>query len=200
MRTTSIVVEHLAIGVQTSLWIALAVAACFGYDWMLTLAPFTQMIVVALALFVVYPVGIFMDEFSDFVFHRWSLTIRRKYIHDDTQTTFALLIHLKDPSTAQYFQYLRSRIRIARSSFVNFLLLTGVSVIFTIQQFSEQLGGLTTPVIIAETIVGILLTMLAFFSWRRVSHTFAKRIQWGYYALQAPEYQRDQRKHQKKSK
>jgi len=199
MRTTAIVVEHLAIGVQTSLWIALLIASFFGYEWIINLAPLTQFTIVAIALFVVYPVGVFMDEFSDYIFDSYDRKIRREHIQDDTQTTFRLLILLKDPTTAQYFQYLRSRIRIARSSFINFLLLTGATGLFTIRQLSERLGSLTTIVVITEIAVGLLLSMLAFFSWWRVSDTFAKRIKWGYYALEAAEHQRDQRKPRKKS-
>lgn len=199
MRTTAIFVEHLAIGLQSALWMALVVAAWFGYDWMLVHAPAIQVLVVVPALFVVYPVGIFMDEFSDLLFSRWSLRIRRKYVQDDKQTAFALLVQLKDSSTSQYFQYLRSRIRIARSSALNFFCLTGATVIFTLRQFSQELGSLTVEVIILEFIVGILLMLSALFSWWRVSNTFAKRIQWGYDALQGFGQHRDRRTRAKKS-
>jgi|GEM_PF-4648400 len=199
MNTTAIVIEHLVIGIQTALWMVFFLLGLYGYDWIPVLTLPSHVFFILLSILLVYPLGVFMDEFSDWIFRKQSLKIRRKHVSDDKLTAFQLLVRLKDSSTSQYFQYLRSRIRLARSSVVNLPLLTIVIIFFTVRQLSSTLGQLTLGVVLTEATVGILLTLLAWFSWRRVSETFAKRIKWGYYALQAPEHQRDQRKRRKKS-
>ncbi|MFH0988539.1 MAG: hypothetical protein V1799_00810 [bacterium] len=183
MNTTAIVIEHLVIGIQTALWIVCVIFAIYGYQWIPVLTLPSQLFVVMLSLLVVYPLGVFIDEVSDRMFRNWSLKIRRKYVHDDKQTAFKLLVKLKDSPTTLYFQYLRSRIRIARSSTVNIPLLTVAVIFLTVRQFSSILREMTAGVVIIEATIGAIVTLLALFSWQRVSDTFAKRIQWGFEAL-----------------
>ncbi|MDE3058769.1 MAG: hypothetical protein KGJ59_12520 [Bacteroidota bacterium] len=184
MNTTAIVVEHLVIGIQTALWVILIIAAVYGYGWIDILAVPSQIITVLFMALVFYPMGVFIDEFSDFCFKRWSLKIRRENIVDDNQTAYRLLVVLKDPSTSRYFQYLRSRIRIARSSVLNFFFLTSAAVFFTQRQLHVVLGNRVVGAIILELFAGSAMILLALFSWKRVSITFARRIKWGYDALQ----------------
>lgn len=184
MNTTAIVIEHLIIGIETALWIVFFVLGLYGYSWIPVLTLPSQVFFIMLSVLVVYPLGVFMDEFSDWFFHKQSLRIRRLYVFDERLTAFQLLVTLKDSSTSQYFQYLRSRIRLARSSAVNFLFLTAAVIFFTVRQYSSTLGQTLAGVILIEAMIGAIVIFLALFSWWRVSHTFAKRISWGWDALQ----------------
>jgi len=185
MRTTAIVIEHLVIGIQTALWVAFLFLAWYGYDWIPVLTLPSHVFFILLSILVLYPLGVFVDEFSDWLFHNLSMRIRREHVTDGTLTTFQLLVRLNDPSTSQYFQYLRSRIRLARSSSVNFLLLTVAVIFFTVRQYSPTPDQPMASLVIIEGITGIIITLLALFSWWRVSHTFAKRIKWGWEAFHA---------------
>jgi hypothetical protein len=184
MRTTALVVEHLAIGIQATIWILLFLFSFWNYDWLFSLAPFHQILFLLLAFAIAYPLGISIDEFSDTLLNCWSERIRIKHLPENGRNTFNLLVALKDPSTSQYFQYLRGRIRMSRSTAVNALFTTIGAVIFTKQRLDNIFGASLMSAIIWEIAVGAVIISLSLFTWWRVSNTFRKRVRQGYDAVQ----------------
>ncbi len=187
MRTTALVVEHLIVGSQTVVAIVFLLASLHGYEWLLLPAPAYQLLTLVFSLLIAYPLGIFIDELADRAFQQYTRSIRKKYDHREERKAFELLIRLKEKSTTQYFHYLRSRIRIARSSVLNFLLLTIASVLFTLTQLAPTLGGQLTKVVITQLIVGLLLSLLAFFCLGHFTETFARKVKQGFELLERME-------------
>lgn len=192
MNTTSIVIEHLVIGFQALTWMALSLLALFGYHWIDREWFVSETVAIILSLLIVYPLGIFVDEIADRCFMPLTKRLRQDQKIAEKDTVFRLLILLNNDSTTQYFQYLRSRIRVARSSTINFLFITIASVWFTLSQLGSQLGEITSSVVRFEIMTGIVLTLLAFFSAWFMNATFAKRLKWGYDAQMESNRKREQ--------
>lgn len=180
MNTTSIVVEHLVIGAQAFVWVILFICSMFGFEWMEKAWMTSEVVAIVGSLVFVYPVGIFVDEIADMCFKPLTTWIRRKHKLPDKQTVFQLLVLLENESTTQYFQYLRSRIRIARSSTINFFVITIASCVVTVTQLSHRLDADACWFVLFEVVVGLGLTAIAFIGAYRMNDTFAKRLRWGY--------------------
>jgi hypothetical protein len=181
MSTTALVIEHLITGLQAAIWLSLLVLTAFGWNWInLTVLKDFTTILTFVGLAVVYPIGIFVDELADFVFKPWMKRIRRKRFRlegfdpDDLDlTTMNLLQKTDDEFLKTYFNYIRMRIRVSRSTALNLALITVTALIFTVVRFSHsQRFALIIFVVI---FVGILLTALSAWVWCGVSDTFAKQ-------------------------
>lgn len=164
MRTTALVVEHLAIGIQATIWILLFLFSFWSYDWLFSLATYHQILSLIPALALAYPLGIFIDELSDWLFKCWSKRIRIQHLPENERTTFGLLIILKDNSTSQYFQYLRGRIRMSRSTAVNAFFTAIGTIIFTKQHLADILGASLTSAIMWEIGVGAIIISFSLFT------------------------------------
>lgn len=183
MSTTSVIIEHLICGIQTLLWIILLTLTVVGIDWINIeiLSKFSTYIAAIILVFA-YPVGIFMDELADFIFTNESKKIRKETfcneglltaeLHNSTFTTAFFLLRSSDNDFfKEYFNYLRTRVRIARSSTVNFLFITITIFLFSLIQLN-----LSYTALILEIATGLLLSVLAYFSWRRFITLFSKKI------------------------
>jgi hypothetical protein len=178
MRTTSMIVEHLMIGFQTFIWLLLFLATLFQWRWSdIQNISASPVIVAGMAMLIFYPLGVFIDEAADKCFNRFSGKIRAKYIQPE-DSTFTLLLELNDQTANNYFQYVRSRIRLARSSALNFLIITVGSVVYSL---SLRAQAIITLSIIC---VGATLTTLSIFAWNRYSHTYGKWTKRGFAYLQ----------------
>lgn len=183
MSTTAIIVEHLISGLRAAIWLTLLILTLLGYDWLeLNHAKdfAAQISFVALAL--VYPIGIFIDEVADFLFAKWSEKIRAKRfqcenvnIDVNTVSAFQILHVTKDDFLRSYFNYIRMRIRISRSAALNFFACSMTALAFTVFRTAYSWKLLAT-----ELIVGCLLTFLAIWAWYRVSDIFAKQVSRAY--------------------
>jgi hypothetical protein len=181
MSTTALVIEHLITGLQAAIWLSLLILTAFGWNWInLTVLKDFTTIFTFVGLAVVYPIGIFVDEFADFVFKPWMKRIRRKRFRlegfdpDDLDlTTMNLLQKTDDEFLKTYFNYIRMRIRVSRSTALNLALITVTALIFTVVRFSRSQSFALIMFIVL--FVGILLTVLSAWVWCGVSDTFAKQ-------------------------
>lgn len=181
MSTTALVIEHLITGLQAAIWLSLLVLTAFGWKWinLLVLKDFTT-IFTFVGLATVYPIGIFVDELADFAFKPWMKRIRKRRFRlegfdpDDLDlTTMNLLQKTDDEFLKSYFNYIRIRIRVSRSTALNFALITITALIFTTARFRYSQGFVL--IVFTEIFVGILLTALSAWVWCEVSDTFAKQ-------------------------
>jgi len=179
MSTTSIIIEHLISGLQAAIWIILIIFTFIGYDW-IDIAKVKELstLITFIGFAFVYPLGIFVDDLSDKVFHKWMKKIRKKrFIKEGIKedkfeaTAFYLLRESGDDFLRNYFNYIRMRIRISRSASINFLFCTVTAIAFTLAQFS-----LRFVLVVIELVVGGGLTLMAIFVWSRITDTFAKQI------------------------
>lgn len=181
MSTTALVIEHLITGLQAAIWLSLLVLAAFGWNWinLSVLKDFTT-ILTFVGLATVYPIGIFVDELADFAFKPWMKRIRKRRFRLEgfdpgnlDLTTMNLLQRTDDEFLKSYFNYIRMRIRVSRSTAINLALITITSLIFTIVRFRHSQGF--ALIIFIEVSVGILLTALSVWVWCEVSDTFARQ-------------------------
>jgi len=181
MSTTALFIELLITGVQAAIWLALLILCLFGFDWVNPerLKGFEVMFAVIL-LPIVYPAGIFIDYLADRLFNPWEMKIRKAYNLKNTQTALKLLVEIKDQTLASHFTYIRSRIRISRSSALNFALLTIASVCFTVIRLRNIPGFPFWKTLLLEVIMGLSLTALAALAWREINHSNYKWVVRGY--------------------
>ncbi len=179
MSTTSVIIEHLICGVHSLIWIALAVLTFTGFQWielplLLKFSPQISLIVLSFA----YPLGIFIDEIADFLLDKQNKKIRntsfkKEGLEGDAYrtTAFFLLQEAGDDFIREYFNYIRTRIRIARAATLNFTLITIFIVPFSYFQLN-----LSCKLIFIMIVVGVFGVVMAYMSWRKFASIFSEKI------------------------
>jgi hypothetical protein len=182
MTTTVLFIEHLITGVQATIWIGLIVLSCFGTDWLrLDGVKDFETVGAFLAVSLVYPLGIFVDNLADTLFKRWNDSIREQIMRAEQLEGGSLMVmeiikNVDDEYLKAYIGYIRTRIRISRSTTFNFALITLCAVVFT----AIRLHNLPKPhffrLLGFEIVAGTMLTVLALLSWRSITATFCKKV------------------------
>lgn len=188
MSTTALFFEHLIAGLQATVWLLLLILLLFGFDWMaLNVVQDFMALLTFVGLAIAYPIGIFVDELADFLFKPWMKRIRRRrYAREGVEpdavnmTAFYVLQRIDDEFLKTYFNYIRTRIRVSRSSAFNLALMTLMGVLFTLVRLNDAAKFI--PVLMAEILMGSLLTGGAIWVWREVTDTFSKQIVRAYQA------------------
>jgi hypothetical protein len=150
MNTTAVFVELLVIGIQTSLWVAVLVAA-FEPSF-LTAVDLSKLekwegLVTAGAFAICYSFGIIVDRLADVLFlvarpsklllrGSWAKKIQAGISAKQMNIT-PLELALKDGNGSEYFSYFRVRIRITRALALNSLLSTAACILYGILQIGE---------------------------------------------------------------
>lgn len=178
MTTTNVFAELLIIGIETIGWIALLIFSAFGYHW-LDFSIFNHLAVAVPLAVAAYVLGIIMDRVSDKLLAGADHAIRRRVLDEQTAKAFApmrLYILAQSPYLSTELDYMRSRLRIMRSSFINFGLLgvTGAAFILSrvVTTTSTRYGAAA-----ATLGAGILLASLSYYAWRASSMTYYLRLQ-----------------------
>jgi len=178
MTTTNVFAELLIIGVETLAWIALLILCLFGYDW-IDFSIFNNLaIAIPLAAFT-YVLGIIMDRVSDTLLAGADHAIRQKVLGERAAQSFASLriyILAQSPHLSTDLDYLRSRLRIMRSSMINFGLLAILAAVFILSRL--PIPPPTRYFVAATTfLLGVLLASLSHYAWRASSITYYLRLQ-----------------------
>jgi len=180
MSTTSLFVDLLISGIQVAIWLCLLVGCILGVDTSI-LAKIKEWdaVLAVLLLPIVYPVGIFVDNLADDLLRPINRRIRRSLLLDETSTVMKLLSETKDDFLSRYFDYVRTRIRISRSSALNFALITLFGELFVWMRWQPSFGAKQGVWMGMIALIGGLLTALAVFSWYRITTTFSKKLAYG---------------------
>lgn len=181
MSTTAILLEFLLSGIQAALWLVLLLSTIFGTGGIGVdkIKSFETIVAVILLPFV-YPLGVFVDNLADHILRGWARKIRFRHVTDESQSSFRLLIALRSEWLSSYFDYMRIRTRICRSSALNCCLLTFILPAFIIVNLRAALGASRWTVALAAFFVAAGLTFLAVWSWYRVTNTFHYRVAQGF--------------------
>ena len=181
MSTTALFVDLLIIGIQVATWLILLIFTVFGYNWFsLDYIKERETVIAVVLLPMFYPVGIFIDNLADYILNSWREKIWEKYDSSKKQTVSRLLTTLKDDRLSDYFDYVRIRIRISRSSALNFTLITILSVIFTLTRLGTVLGDSKWTVVAFELVIGAFFIGLAIYSWFSITDTFYRKLKQGW--------------------
>lgn len=181
MSTTAILLEFLLSGLQAALWLVLLILTFFEIGWssLDKIKGFESMVAVVLLPFV-YPLGVFADNLADYCLKGWAGKIRQKHINDQNFSAFRLLITTRHDWLSSYFDYMRVRTRICRSTALNCLMLSFILPAFIIVRLQSFLGGSRWVVAFAAFAIGAGFTFLATWSWYQVTNTFHQRVALGF--------------------
>jgi len=184
MTTTNVFAELLIIGMETIAWIALLIFSLFGYDW-IDFAIFNNLIIAIPLAAAAYVLGIIMDRVSDTLLAGRDHTIRKKVMGERAAESFSHLrsyILAKSPYLSTDLDYLRSRLRIMRSSTINFGLLAIASAAFI---FTRVQSPVRTQYWATATafLLGVILASLSYYAWSASSITYYLRLQTAFVLL-----------------
>jgi len=178
MTTTNVFAELLIIGIETFAWIALLIFCLFGYGW-IDFAVFNNLAIVIPLAAAAYVLGIIMDRVSDTLLAGPDHAIRRQVLGERAAQSFAQLrsyILARSSYLATDLDYLRSRLRIMRSSIINFGLLAIFGTAFILSRL--QIAPPTRYNAVATVFLsGLILASLSYYAWRASSITYYLRLQ-----------------------
>lgn len=186
MTTTNVFAELLIIGIETLAWIALLVCCLFGYAW-IDFSIFNNLVIAIPLAAAAYVLGIMMDRVSDTLLAGADHAIRRSVLGERAAESFAQLriyILAKSPFLSTDLDYLRSRLRIMRSSIINFAFLAATGAAFIMSRTVMELPNKYWAAA-AAFLFGILLASLSYYAWRASSTTYYLRLQTAFALLPA---------------
>ncbi len=166
------------------MWLCLLVGCILGADpKLLGSVKDWDAVLAVLLLPIVYPVGIFIDNLADDLLRPIGRRIRKRFTLDETPSVMKLLAKTKDDFLSRYFDYVRTRIRISRSSALNFTLITFFGELFLWIRWRPTFGATQGEWMGMVGLLGGILTALAVFSWYRITVTFSKKLAYGFSLL-----------------
>ena len=180
MSTTVLFVELLIIGFQGGVWILLLIFSVFGYNWLLELQSTGisdwQTLITALLLSMFYVLGIMIDRTADAIFSGWSQRIKQTVFPNSTAPTSAIRFGLTNEYLNRQIEYTRTRMRIVRSSSINFGLTTVFAVIFIVTKL-QTLSMAERWICLAFTLFsGVTLTTAAIVIWRSLTRGYYETV------------------------
>jgi len=167
MNTTNIFVELVVIGFHTLIGIGIIVLALVGYRNIET----EKLLTINLALPVLaiaYIFGILIDRVSDRIFLAQDYKMRPAGSEADLPSFLTMRYYILHKSSDVYAQleYIRSRLRIARASVFNFMLMTLALLLFVWFQFGKSFTVQNLIILCAVILViGAILTFASHQSW-----------------------------------
>jgi len=176
MNTTAIVIEILIGGLQTTIWLALIILSIFGYGW-IQLNTVEKLL--GLTIFIItisYTFGVLFDRLWDFLLQKPDEVIRNRYFSKSELYSMRVRIFSKSEPMAKFLDYIRSRMRIARASFCNFCLITATSLLFILTQLNHFDALLNLKLLLFTSTCGMLLALLAFYAWKKITNTYYKQM------------------------
>ncbi len=176
MNMANLFVEIFISGFQTMIWLILLVLTIFGTSFLklgtLQKIPSISILVIALS----YTFGVLFDRVWDASLKKEDRKIRGKYFkNNDVFHKKRCILFSKSKTNAEYLDYLRSRIRIARASLFNFFLIFFISLIFVFTHFSNMKYYYIYIIFIG--FCGISFISLAYYAWKKISNTYYIQIQ-----------------------
>ena len=127
MNTTLLFVEIFISGVQGLVWAALLALNLAGYQW-LTNAKLPDFggwsfLVSALIFSFAYSLGIVVDRTANALYSNWDKKIGARYFPSKDSVLKAVRFQVENENLNKALEYIRTRLRIARASSINFLLI-----------------------------------------------------------------------------
>ncbi|MEW5939967.1 MAG: hypothetical protein AB1750_09920 [Chloroflexota bacterium] len=173
MATTLIFAELLITGIQVSIWIFILVVNVFGTEWMATLDASKikdwQTLLAIIGLSIVYVLGIVFDRLADSLFLIWDRRIaKNKYPDIESFSILRFEVGKDNPDLSAQFEYTRSRLRLSRSTALNFAIITVLLIIFGIIRLPDNSSINRVTFITFVGITGSLLTLFSVYAWHRL--------------------------------
>ena len=121
LSNVELFLEHVISGLLSLIWIFAIVFSIQDFDWAVVSTLFEYSGVIAVLISAVsYPLGIFVDTFADCIFEKF----RNKTIKESTKfSPIEINKLLKDENIRGYYTYIRFKLRVARTSVFNFMMM-----------------------------------------------------------------------------
>jgi hypothetical protein len=175
MSTTALFVELLVIGLGVTIWLALLIAAVFGYTFS-NFASNVSIFALAPIFGIAYLLGIIIDRIAYELFSGLENRIRNRIIvvSGSSPTTQAQerFILTNSELLRDQIIYNRSRLRICRSWVINFILIA----------FSSAIWSYVTKLYNAFilSLLGVIFALVTFWVWRKLSEDYYYNIKASY--------------------
>jgi len=172
MQTTALVIENVVGGFLAFLWMGLAILSLFDFDWipggvLKGLTPFLFLFLIPFA----YMFGVLFDRLWDFL-TKWGLApAKRNVSHAQRLHVFSY-----SEQTERFFDYIRSRLRIARATIWNSVLITGTALVFVGIRLPIENENIKIRMLFAIAVSGIGLFYLALFAFRKINNTYNEQL------------------------
>ena len=176
MTTTAIIAELLIAGFQALGWILFLIwlrtgygltelkADAMGLDKWATLI---TILVVATA----YGLGIIIDRLADSIFGKIDKKLRKRWFKCVVKLPIARLsVAHKGDNMAKFLDYVRSRMRLSRSTMLNALIAVVIAVA------AAPMHKEVRPYLLEIVIIGSIAVVVTAFVWIRISETYYKRL------------------------
>lgn len=176
---TTFFTENLIAGIQVSTILILFAAGLFGYSWLDINKFWLQLSIVFIALS--YPLGIIFDRVYESFLKPIDRSIRMRYFKGEGKNDKSkeeldrarYNIIFSSEEMCAFMDYIRSKIRIARNSVFNFILLFIMADFFVSRQPEiEEKSGLFFFI----SAVGIVLATLSFNAFRDTSKIYYEKL------------------------
>jgi hypothetical protein len=181
MATTAIIAEILVTGLQATVWLAFASLSATGLNWIteetvIQLQDWAGLITVFVLGFA-YTLGIIVDRVADSLLHPIDKRFRPKRFGSKLPSVAnaRLEVMSKNEELTRFLDFVRSRMRLARATCLNLILITLTAAVLLATQTSA--GYLE---IMGAVAGGLILFSLSAFAWRRISQTYYKRLEQAY--------------------
>lgn len=177
MATTAIFAEILIIGFQAIVWLALLSMTILGTPRIdLNLLKGWETLIGLLVLAVAYTLGIVVDRVADSVFDRFDQRLRKDFVPASPPSVHEMRLQVlaESEGMAGFLNYARSRVRIARSTAFNLVLIIVTAVLWIV---TGPVGGSSkTTLLIFVVLVGVGVLSLTVFAWVRITKTYYLRV------------------------
>lgn len=178
MKTTAIFAELLIVGLQAIVWLIFAGLVFFEVSTIdTTLFNTLKSWAALITIFVLslsYVIGVIIDRVADSLFNHVDKKLREKYLVKSNQSVADMRLYImsKNEGVTDFLDYVRSRLRLARSTVLNVILIIFFVALwyFTSSKFESN------SIIIFLLSFGIPLLTLTIFTWFRISKTYYKRL------------------------
>ncbi len=158
MNTTTLFAELLVIGLHALVWIGILIISIVGYEEI----DFEKLLSLNLALYLLglaYIIAIIIDRISDTILISKDNRIRKENLASELPELLTMRYFVLSKSKEMFgqLQYIRSRLRIARASILNFTITAISGIVFVWFQLGNQN---TQKQIILSIIIIIIATII----------------------------------------
>lgn len=187
MITTVIFIEILIIGFQSIVWFAFIMGGIlYSLHFDFTVLKGWEALLTFFALAVAYTLGVIVDRLSDSIFGHFDMKIHKREITTPSLTyaEMRLEIMYKSEGMARFLGYVRSRVRIARSTAINTILIV-LSIFYFLSKtgIADKYDLNTTEIILFTSLGGIVFLGSSIFAWARITKTYFSRLEMAYSKL-----------------
>lgn len=176
-----IVIELLATGIEAMGWIGVILLSVLKVPWhSLDIPSGVGTLLCVAGLVVTYAVGVVVDRVSDLLFLPVDRMIERRLIRGlPSEPMMRLEVLHRSEGLGSLLSYARSRVRIARSTFLNLLILIVVIVSLSLVDKNWGRAIISSPLLVSIVIIVPLMALSAL-AWVRLSWSYYCRLTQSY--------------------